>query len=108
MSGVASEALASGVLGMDRAVFEPKATRLPSSSACRPVTLHHDGKVYRISIFCLGRGQKGHRHEAVTKLGGRLVRAQGGAHDQALAALIKVIDPEVEMVRDERGTELFN
>ncbi len=106
MGGVVSEALASGVLGVGRAISEPRASRLPSSSACRPVTLRHDGKVYRVSIFCLGRGQRGHHHEAVTKLAGRLVRAEGVTHEQALGALIKVIDPEVEAVRDERGARL--
>jgi hypothetical protein len=106
MGGVVSEALASGVLGVGRAISEPRASRLPSSSACRPVTLRHDGKVYRVSIFRLGRGERGHCHEALTKLAGRLFCAEGATHEQALAALIKVIDPELEAVRDESGAML--
>jgi hypothetical protein len=70
------------------------------------VTLRHEGRSYRVQIRCLGRGQHGHRHQAVAKVDDSLVTGAGGTQDEALAALIKAIDPEVETVRDERGARL--
>jgi hypothetical protein len=40
------------------------------------------------------------------KVDNRLVTAAGGIQDEALAGLIKAIDPEVEVVRDECGNRL--
>jgi hypothetical protein len=71
-----------------------------------PVTLRHEGRTFGVRIVCIGQRATKHQHEAIAKVDGRLIRAAGGTHDQALAALIKAIDPEVETVRDERGARL--
>jgi hypothetical protein len=71
-----------------------------------PVTLRHDGRTFRVRILCMGQRTAPHRHEAITAVAGRTFTAVGRTQDEALAVLIKAIDPEVETVRDERGSRL--
>jgi hypothetical protein len=54
---------------------------------------------------CLGR-RPHHKHQASTKRDGRLISAEDGTESEALAALIKALDPEVEIVGDDRGQHL--
>jgi hypothetical protein len=42
----------------------------------------------------------------MAKPAGRMLYAEGGTESEALAELIKVLDPEVEDVRDPQGRRL--
>ncbi len=60
----------------------------------------YGGRKYRVRIYCLDQQTKNHRHVAMAKVDGRLVRAaEMRTEDEALAAFIKLIDPSVEIVR---------
>lgn len=60
-------------------------------------------RLYRVSIDCVGDRRGRHRHAAITLVDGRRVVAEAGTQDQAMAALAKALDPEVETVKSEAG-----
>ncbi|MBE3602162.1 hypothetical protein IMX07_00825 [bacterium] len=60
-------------------------------------------RLYRVSIHCVGDRRGRHRHAAITLADGRRVVAEAGTQDQAMAALVKALDPEVGTVKSEAG-----
>lgn len=69
------------------------------------MTLRLGERSFRVRIYCLANRPK-HRYRAVVKFADRLLSAEGVAHDEAIAALIRLIDPAVEVVRDEAGARI--
>lgn len=47
-----------------------------------------------------------HRYRAVVKFADRLLSAESLTHDEAIAALIRLLDPAIEAVRDEAGLRI--
>lgn len=78
----------------------------PGSSPIAKRTLTHDGVKYRVRIYGKGRhGQR--RYIAMAKVDGKLVVAPAATDEaRAQAEFIKLVDPEVEFVRDTRGRVL--
>jgi hypothetical protein len=83
-----------------------RAVPWPSTSAFRPVRLRYGGRIHRVRIFCLNRGSPRHHHRAMAKVNGEMIEVNGGTEDEALAAFIKRIDPEVEIVKNANGNRL--
>lgn len=69
-------------------------------------TLTHEGVKYRLRTY--GEGRRGQRrYIAMAKVDGRLVMAPAATDEaRAQAEFIKLVDPEVEVVRDVRGRVL--
>jgi hypothetical protein len=77
--------------------------------AGRPIAkraLTYSGRRYRLHIHGAGRHGK-RRYIAMAKVDGRLIQAPAASDEsRAQAEFIKLIDPEVEIVRDTRGRVL--
>jgi hypothetical protein len=89
-----------GKLGQGRALA------WPSTSAFRPVRLRYGGRIHRVRIYCVNRGSPRHHHRAMAKVSGEMIEVNGRTEDEALAAFIKRIDPEVDIVRNQHGNRL--
>jgi hypothetical protein len=69
------------------------------------VALRFGERSFRVRIYCLATRPK-HRYGAVVKFADRLLSAEGLTHDEAIAALIRLLDPAIEAVRDEAGVRI--
>jgi hypothetical protein len=78
----------------------------PAGAPIAKRTLIYEGRKYRLRIYGKGRHGK-RRYIAMAKVDGRLIQAPDASDEsRAQAGFIKLIDPEVDIVRDIRGTVL--
>ena len=76
----------------------------PSGRPIAKRTLTYEGRKYRLRIYGKGPHGSRRRYVAIAMVDGRLIQQGALATDEsrAQAEFIKLIDPEVEMVRDTR------
>lgn len=78
----------------------------PAGAPIAKRTLTYEGRKYRLRIYSKGRHGK-RSYIAMAKVDGRLIQAPPASDEsRAQAEFIKLIDPEVEVVRDTRGRVL--
>jgi hypothetical protein len=78
----------------------------PTSNSFLPRRLRYGGVIHKVRIYCRGPriGTPGHCHIAMAKVKGVLLEgAPAATPEKALACLLKLIDPEIEIVRDSNG-----